>query len=115
MNTRINRGLRAFITLSVILLGAFFIVKAIEKKEVDRKQAPAATTFFYNGPSTNLSSNVMIPDNWDAEQEEDFTCGHTTQIPCSLEVPAEKDIEQYLDDLGDLSAVKAATSTRRSL
>jgi len=115
MATLKNSWLRASIALIALLFGVFMVVKAMEKETVKADTtAPASTTYFYNGPATNPASNVMNPDHWDLAQDEDFSCGATSNIPCSLEVPADKDIEQHLDDLGNLAAVQAATSTRRN-
>ncbi|MCT1526068.1 hypothetical protein ACS126_03600 [Sphingobacterium lactis] len=111
-----SNWLRTGLLLTTFLLGVFFVVKAMGESDVkaDTKKASAPTTYFYNGPSSGLETNVMDPDNWSTSQASAFECGQPTNIPCSLEVPEDKDIEQHLDDLGNLANVQAATNTRRS-
>lgn len=109
-----NYWLRASAAVLTLMLGIGLLVNAKERVEAETKEVPASTTYFYNGPATNLASNVMDPGNWDPAQGEGFSCGAPTDIPCSLEVPANTDIEQHLDDLGDLAGVQAATNTRRN-
>lgn len=108
--------LRTGLLMTAFLLGVIFVVKAMGENDVkaDTKKASAPTTYFYNGPASNLANNVMNPDNWSTSQNSAFECGQPTDIPCSLEVPEDKDIEQHLDDLGDLASVQSATTTRRS-
>lgn len=94
-------------------IGTFAAV-AVMKKDGTPVVAKASTTFYYNGPSTNLATNVMNPSNWSPSQNSGFTCGKKTEIPCSLDVPADKAIEDHLEDLGNLAAVQEASSSKRS-
>lgn len=116
MATIKNNWLRAGIAFIVLLFGFFIVVKAMEKGDVkaDTEKASATTTYFYNGPSSNLNSDIMEPSFWGPSQSSSFTCGHSTNIPCSLEVPDGQDVEQHLQELGSLSAIQAATETRRN-
>lgn len=103
--------------LIITLLGTLFMVKAMENNKAvvaESDKVPATTTYFYNGPSTNLPANVMNPLNWSTSQNPAFECGDVTNIPCSLDIPEDKSISEHLDDLGDVDAVLAATETRRS-
>lgn len=98
-----NYWLRAGLVVLTLVLGVFVVVGAMETKEVvaDTAKASATTTYFYNGPSTNLSANIMNPSNWGTSQNPSYECGQPTTVPCSLEVPEDK-------------AVRTTTSTRRS-
>jgi len=98
--------------LALLAIGTFAAVAVMKKDVVSVDKV--STTYYYNGPSTNLASNVMNPANWSPSQNSSFTCGQPTEIPCSLDVPSDKSIEEHLDDLGDLAGVQSATPTRRS-
>ncbi len=98
--------------LALLAIGTY-AASVVMKKDLP-STVKASTTYYYNGPSTNLESNVMDPANWSPSQNSNFTCGQPTKIPCSLDVPSDKSIEQHLDDLGTLSGVQSATPTRRS-
>lgn len=75
----------------------------------------ATTTYFYNGPSSNLATNIMDHTKWNTSQNSSFECDpEADTVPCSIEVPEDKSIDQYLQELGNLSGVQAATPTRRS-
>lgn len=115
MATLKNNGLRACLALMVLLFGVFMAVNAMNKSEsVEDNIVKAPTTYFYNGPAINLSSNVMNASNWSTSQATGLSCGYPTEIPCSLNVPEGKSISTHLSDLGNLSGVKSATSTRRN-
>lgn len=88
------------------------IAAVMKKDNVVLTQAP--TTFFYNGPSTDLANDVMDPAKWSTSQASGLSCGHPTDIPCSLSVPAGKTIAQRLTELNNLAGVQAATTTRRN-
>ena len=99
--------------LAFFAIGTFALTKVVMKKEaVSVKQTP--TTFFYNGPSTNLSVDIMNPAYWGTAQAAGLECGHPTEIPCSLPVEAGKTISQKLTELNNLAGVQANTSTRRN-
>jgi len=98
--------------LALLAIGTY-AASVVMKKDIP-SIVKASTTYYYNGPSTNLESNVMDPANWSPSQNSNFTCGPQTEIPCSLDVPSDKSINEHLDDLGDLEGVQSATSTRRS-
>ncbi|ERJ57688.1 hypothetical protein [Sphingobacterium paucimobilis] len=99
-----------------LMLGLMFVIneRTVAKEETEAKQAP--TTYYYNGPSASLATNIMVASNWSTTQAPQFTCedDQNLDVPCSLQVPAGKTISQHLTDLGNLSAVEAATSTRRA-
>ncbi|QRY57198.1 hypothetical protein [Sphingobacterium siyangense] len=98
--------------LALLAIGTYAAV-AVMKKNVP-SVVKTSTTYYYNGPSTNLSTNVMDPANWSPSQNSSFTCGQPTDIPCSLDVPSDQSIDEHLDDLGSLSAVQSAAPSRRS-
>lgn len=98
--------------LALLAIGTYAAV-AVMKKEVPAV-VKASTTYYYNGPSSNLESNVMNPTNWSPSQNSNFTCGQSTKIPCSLDVPANQSIADHLDELGDIEAVRDANPSRRS-
>lgn len=102
-----------FTLILALLAIATYAASVVMKKDVPLTEK-ASTTYYYNGPSTDLESNVMDPSNWSPSQNSNFTCGQPTSIQCSLDVPSDKSIEQHLDDLGDLPAVQDAAPTRRS-
>ncbi|MCT1526211.1 hypothetical protein [Sphingobacterium hotanense] len=114
-NNRIRTGTVLFF---FFLFGVFFVVKAMDKKTevvAEPTKTLATTTYFYNGPSSNLATNIMDHTKWNTSQNSSFECDPEAEtVPCSLEVPEDKDIDQYLQELGDLSGVQAATPTRRS-
>lgn len=98
--------------LALLAIGTY-AASVVMKKDVS-SVVKASTTYYYNGPSTNLSTNVMDPANWSPSQNSSFTCGQPTDIPCSLDVPSDQSIDEHLDDLGSLSAVQSAAPSRRS-
>lgn len=116
MTHYINRRSSAFIglvTLIVLLVGAFFIAKAMESKGVVVEAKTASTTtYFYNGPNSSLNDHVTKTDNWSTSPE--FQCGDDTLIPCSLEVPTDMSLEDYLDELGSPQAIIAASEKGRT-
>lgn len=99
--------------LALLAIGTFAAVAVMKKNETP-VVAKASTTFYYNGPSTNLATNVMNPNNWSPSQDSGFTCGQPTEIPCSLDVPSDKTIEDHLEDLDNLAAVQEASPSKRS-
>lgn len=114
MATIKKNWLRAGISLFVLLLGVFYIVKARETSEVEAgpKEVPASTTYFYNGPSTSPEQHVEDTGSWDTSP--DFLCGAPTQIPCNLEVPANMSLEDYLEQLGSPEAIIEASEKGRT-
>lgn len=116
MTHLVNRRLRTFIgilTLVVLLIGAFFVVKAVESKEVVvETKAASTTTYFYNGPNSSLNNHVTETENWSTSPE--FQCGDNTLIPCNLEVPSDMTLEDYLDELGSPQAIIDASEKGRT-
>lgn len=115
MATIKKNWLRAGISLFVLLLGVFYIVKATEnEKEVvtTSKKTIATTTYFYKGPNSSLNDHVGETDNWSTSPE--FQCGAPTQIPCNLEVPANMSLEDYLEQLGSPEAIIDASEKGRT-
>lgn len=98
--------------LALIAIGTFAAV-AVMKKDVETK-TQTSTNYFYNGPSNNLATDVMNPALWGTSQAAGLSCGHETQIPCSIPVESGKTISQRLTELNDLSGVQGATTTRRN-
>lgn len=114
METLKRNWLKAIAGLTVVL-GLVFAIneRTVAKDETKVKQTP--TTYYYNGSSASLATNIMIASNWSTTQAPQFTCedNQNLDVPCSLQVPAGKTISQHLTDLGNLSAIEAATPTRR--
>lgn len=110
-----NKKVRALLftlTLAFFAVGTIAIAKEVMKKEVASvKQTP--TTYYYNGPANNPAVDVINPAYWSTTQATGFSCGHETDIPCSLSVPVGETITSVLDDLGDFNAVKEATKNNR--
>src|SRR5690606_41586999 len=95
--------------LIITLLGTLFMVKAMENNKAvvaESDKVPATTTYFYNGPSTNLPANVMNPLNWSTSQNPAFECGDVTIIPCSLVFPDAQRISKHLVVLDAIVSVR---------
>lgn len=113
MNKKLIVKASLFTIILAFMVGGMFAIAAVMKKEVaSAKQTP--TTYYYNGPSTNLSVDIMDSNYWSTTQNDDLTCDHPTEIPCSLSVEAGKSISQKLTELQDLAGIQAATLTRRN-
>lgn len=116
MATIKNNWLRAGLSLIILLLGIIVFVSAQTSKNVvaATKKAAATTTYYYHGPAGNLQTNIMVPEHWETTPSAAFDCVVSrSQVPCSLEVPAEITIANYLEELGNLASIKAATDSRR--
>jgi len=99
-------------TLILALMVTIAYAAVTNKGEDSMPQS--STTYFYNGPSNDLENDVMDPAKWGTSQSSGLSCGHSTEIPCSLSVPAGKTISQRLTELNDLAGVQGATATRRN-
>lgn len=106
MYTQLKKGLSfAFaIAMAIMVSGNAYATEKTDK-ENKKEKARAATTYFYNGPSSSLNDHVANPSNWNQNQQPGLSCDNPTQIPCSLEVPEDMTLNEYLEELGSPQAI----------
>lgn len=103
----------ATVLVFLILVGYGYAGQAFNKKETAPIKKVNTTTYYYNGPATNLEQNVTDTTNWSLTQT--HSCGAPTEIPCRLEdVPEDMSIAEYLDFLGSASAILDASIKGRT-
>lgn len=115
MTHYINRRLSAFIglvTLIVLLVGAFFVVKAMEIKE-DFNSNLSEVPYYYTGPETTDITVLQDLNNWSTDQEPDHTCGRTSDIPCFIMADSENSLNSKLQACADLADVLDQSPSRR--
>lgn len=114
MIQKISKGLYAFITLTILLVSAFFMVKAIETKEVikevEKTTVLAPIWFEYTGDPNN-QQEMEDPQNYDPIldqtgnptepecEEGDFLCAvKVTPDPLNTDLPDEDELKEVLEN-----------------
>lgn len=109
MTHHVNGRLRTFIVLIVLVVGAFFIARAVESKgvevKVEKTTVLAEQWFVYNGPDQSRSE-IEKPSNYQLSTSIP-TCNNGTEL-CSIHAPNngsgqpvlnESFVEQIMDAL----------------
>lgn len=110
---------KASLLTLILALMVTFTIAAVMKNGNDQKNVVVpkkftTTTFYYNGPATATESELKDHNNWDEVQDNGLSCGTALPIPCSMEVPDEKTVSEYLTQLGTEKNILNASQKGRT-
>lgn len=89
-----NNWFLASMSIFILLLGTFFIVRAMDESgEGFPTEEKATTTYFFIGTDVDQAAN---PNFWSDDPNDSQICDDEEELPCSVEL--EESIEDYLKD-----------------
>lgn len=112
MSTLKINWLRTGIVLSFFLLiGAFWVVKAMEKRDVKRASEKELVVFHYVSEDTSEGA-FANPDNWEPGTSPS-TCGTGTTKPCEKTAIDQSDLESMLSGKSNQNILDDPTFSKR--
>lgn len=96
--------------LTFLALG---VVYAFDKANYKKTSARQNITWYYNSSNTSLTA-MKNAANWQQTQSEDYTCGGSDAIPCSVTIPEETDLSVHLSQFNTVSDLVDEAGSRQT-